>query len=261
MVINRHDGVLALPFLKTARALVISLKFTEMAEYLASKSGNSHSSILRGQALDTVADYLYAESGYGKQWVRQKIIECFEKKHGTVKRPPGQAHGIMTMIKWRTIFTTNYDRLIEIAHESSRDCVQRVLPIYTPDAQMRRHEVEVARLIKLNGSVDKAARNSSHELVLTFADQQEARSRNSEFYDLLREEAINGPIIFVGFSFTYPGARNVGTSPEFSLLQEILREMGPAARWHYFVTPFDPSSADSNFILRKLHAIQIKVDW
>jgi tetratricopeptide (TPR) repeat protein len=230
-----------------------------LAEYLASKAGNSYSSKLRGQALDTVADYLYMEQGYGKQWVRQKIIGCFEKKHRVVKRPPSQAHGIMTKIKWRTIFTTNYDRLIEIAYELSPDCVQRVLPIYTPDAQIRRHEEEVARLIKLNGSVDEAARNSSHELVLTFADQQEARSRNSEFYELLREEVINGPIIFVGFSFTHPGARNKGTSPEFSLLQEILREMGPASRWHYCVTPFDPSSPDSELILRRLHANQIKV--
>ena len=55
------------------------------------------------------------------------------------------------------------------------------------------------------------------------------------------------------------GARNMGTSPEFLLLQEILREMGPAVRWHYCVTPFDPSSPDSELILRRLHANQIKV--
>ena len=88
----------------------------------------------------------------------------------------------MTKVKWRTIFTTNYDRLIEIAYDATPDCIQRVLPIYTPDLQIHRHVENVVRLVKLNGSVDEAARNSSHELVLTFADQQEARSRNSEFY-------------------------------------------------------------------------------
>jgi len=230
-----------------------------LTEYLASKAGNSLSSKLSGQTLDTVSDYLYAEPGYGKQWVRQKIIDCFEKRHKTVKRIPSIAHEIMTMIKWRAMFTTNYDRLIEIAYDSSQDAVQRVLPIYTPDAQIRRHEEEVARLIKLNGSVDEAARNSSHELVFTFADQQEARIRNQRFYDLLRDEAAIGSIIFVGFSFTHLGARDMGTSPEFFLLQEILREMGPAARWHYCVTPFDPSSPSSELICRKLHANQIKV--
>ena len=103
----------------------------------------------------------------------------------------------------------------------------------------------------MNGSVDEAARNSSHELVLTFADQQISRSSNEKFYDLLREEAINGPIIFVGFSFTHPGASSKGTSPEFSLLMELLRDMGPAARWHYCVTPYDSSSDESKLILRK----------
>jgi hypothetical protein len=48
-----------------------------LAEYLAIKAGNSFSLKLKGQTLDTVADYLYQESGYGKQWVRQKIIDCF----------------------------------------------------------------------------------------------------------------------------------------------------------------------------------------
>lgn len=198
----------------------------KLAEYLAKKAGKRHSPLLSGQTLDTVADYLYVEPGYGKQWVREKIINCFEKKHKVVNRPPSQAHELMTKIRWRTIFTTNYDRLIEISYDSNGGCVQRHLPIYTPDAQIRRHESEVVRIIKLNGSVDEAARNSSHELVLTFADQQQARSRNEEFYNLLRNEVANGPILFVGFSFTHPGAYARGTSPEFSLLQELLQEMG-----------------------------------
>ena len=231
----------------------------KLAEYLAEKAGKRHSPLLSGQTLDMVADYLYAEPGYGKQWVREKIIDCFEKKHKVVNRPPSQAHELMTKIRWRTIFTTNYDRLIEISYDSNLGCVQRHLPIYTPDAQIRRHESEVVRIIKLNGSVDEAARNSSHEIVLTFADQQQARSRNEEFYNLLRTEATNGPILFVGFSFTHPGAYARGTSPEFSLLRELLKEMGPAARWNYSVTPFDSSSVESQFGIRTLRANQISV--
>ena len=231
----------------------------KLADYLIEQAGKTHSSSLSGRTLDDVAEYLYIEDGYGKQWVRQKIIDCFEKKHKVVNRPPSLAHEHMTMIRWRTIFTTNYDRLIEISYDSNLKCTQRQLPIYTPDAQIQRHEMEVVRIIKLNGSVDEAARNSSHEMVLTFADQQQARSRNEEFYKLLREEAINGPIIFVGFSFTHPGAHNRGTSPEFLLLQELLREMGPAARWNYCITPFDSSSPDSQTNIRKLRANQIAV--
>ena len=231
----------------------------ELADYLVNRSGNPHSSILKGQTLDGVADYLYMEPGYGKQWVRQEIIKFFEEKHKIVKRPPSQAHEITTKTRWRTIFTTNYDRVVEISYDSNSGCVQRILPIYAPDSQIMMHEEDVVRLIKLNGSVDEAARNSSHELVLTFADQQQSLSRNDRLYQLLREDAINGPIIFVGFSFTHPGASYKGTSPEFLMLQDILRQMGPAARWHYYVTPFDSKSFESQLLSKKLLASQIKV--
>lgn len=142
----------------------------ELADYLVKRSGNPYSSMLNGQTLDAVADYLYLEPGYGKQWIRQEIIKFFEEKHRTIKRPPSQAHEITTKTRWRTIFTTNYDRVVEISYDSNSECVQRALPIYAPDSQIMMHEEDVVRLIKLNGSVDEAARNSSHELVLTFAD-------------------------------------------------------------------------------------------
>ncbi|MBM3166651.1 MAG: hypothetical protein FJZ94_04310 [Chloroflexi bacterium] len=230
----------------------------DLAEHLSTKAGSSYSAILADQPLDAVAQHLYLQPGYGKHWVRQVIIEYFEEKHRGAKRPPSPAHEAMTRTRWRTIFTTNYDRLIEIAYDSSPECVQRLLPIYAPDPQILRHEADVVRLIKLNGSVDEAARNSSHELVLTFAEQQDARSRNKAFYELLREEAINGPIIFVGFRFVHPGSSTPGTSPEFQLLRELLREMGPAARWHYCISPFDPSSPASQLALDILRANQVE---
>ena len=230
-----------------------------LAQHLVERAGSSFAQVLDNQPLDVVSQYLYSQDGYGKQWVRQQIIEYFDKKHQQLKRPPSSAHEVMTSIQWRTIFTTNYDRLIEIAYDSSSNCVQRLLPIYAPDRQILRHEAEVVRLIKLNGSVDEAARNSSHELVLTFAEQQDARSRNSDFYELFQEEAVNGPIVFVGFRFIHPGASGVGTSPEFQQIRDLLREMGPAARWHYCVAPFDSSSPETALAVSMLRANRVAV--
>ena len=112
----------------------------ELAKYLAKKAGGNNATLLDGKKLDLVADYLYAEPGFGKQWVREKIIKLFEQKHKSVDRPPSPAHGIMTRIRWRTLFTTNFDRLVEISYDASSESVQRVLPIYTPDSQIIRHE-------------------------------------------------------------------------------------------------------------------------
>jgi hypothetical protein len=121
----------------------------ELSDYLIKRAGNPQSSILNGQTLDAVADYLYMEPGYGKQWIRQELIKFFEEKHKTIKRPPSQGHEIITKMRWRTIFTTNYDRVVEISYDSNSGNVQRILPIYTPDSQILMHEEDVVRLIKL----------------------------------------------------------------------------------------------------------------
>jgi tetratricopeptide (TPR) repeat protein len=227
-----------------------------LAQHLAAKAGNV-SGVADTTPLDMVAQQLYLTPGYGHQWVRQTIIEYLEGLQRTVRRPPSEAHRLMTTIPWRTIFTTNYDRLIEIAYDSSSTAVQRVLPIYNPDPLMLRHQPHVVRAIKLNGSVDEAARNRSHSLVLTFAEQQEAKSKNAEFYNLLREEAINGPIIFVGFRFSHPGTSAPASAPEFFELQTLLRDLGPAAQWHYSVWPFDALSAEVQMFVNILRVNQV----
>ncbi len=222
----------------------------EIASFLTEKAGGKLAWLLKGKSLDSVAAYLYLERGYGPSWVRQKIIDLFEQYHRNCKRPPSSAHELITKLKWSTIFTTNFDRLVEISYESSPECVQRYLPIFTPDPQNEIRDPDVVRVIKLNGSVDEAARNGSHKLVLTFKDQQDSLSYNNRFYNIFRQEAINGPIIFIGFSFTHPGARAGGTSPEFQLLQGLIREIGPTARDHFCISKFDQSNID-DVILRK----------
>jgi len=259
--VEEVSGRRASLFLGAGASREASFPSTEdLANYLAKRAGSSYWATLKNRPLDVVAQHLYMQPGYGKHWIRHEIIEYLEEQHRRVERPPSLAHETMTKIQWRTLFTTNYDRLVEIAYGSSSECVQRLSPIYAPDPQIWRHEAKVVRLIKLNGSVDEAARNSSHELVITFSEQQDARSRNKDFYALLRQEAINGPIIFVGFSFTYPGALTPGTSPELQLLRELMREMGPATQWHYCITPLaSPSDEASRFGIEFLHDNHIQV--
>ncbi len=67
-----------------------------------------------------------------------------------------------------------------------------------------------------------------------------------------------GPIIFIGFRFQHPGASSAGSSPEFSLLKDLLRDMG-SARWHYCITPDEPNSLESELAMKTLSANQIHV--
>jgi len=231
----------------------------ELAEHIAGRAGSPHLNILADQPLDAVAEYLYQQPGYGKAWVREAVIQLLIDRHREA-RGAGPAHALLTRHRWRTIFTTNYDRLVEIAYETDPDRVQEVLPVYAPDLLNLRHEEQTVLLVKLNGSFDEARRNSRHELILTFSEQQDALSRNAEFYRLLKEEAVNGPIIFVGFRFVHPGASLAGTSPEFQQLRGLLRELGPAASWHYCVCPFKADTPSAQLAMRTLQASQDRGD-
>lgn len=230
---------------------------SELANFLVDKAGSKLSKELKEKPLDFVAERLYSAEGYGKQWVRSQIIGLFNQLHKNTKSQPSEAHHTITTIKWRTIFTTNYDRLIEISYDSNHDAVQQHLPVFNPDLQIKYHEEDIVRIIKINGSFDEAARNSNHNLVLTFIDQQEARRTNDLFYKLLEEEAINGPIIFAGFRFMHPGTNSYATSPEFILLKELLLLMGPAARWHYCILPFDKSKPEDMAFVDELKRYKI----
>jgi len=229
----------------------------ELAAYLGREAGTAIASSLDGRPLDEVAQYLYLQSGFGPQWIRQKIIDLFETRLRAIQRPVSFAHEGLTRYKWSSIFTTNFDRLVEVTYDSSPSSVQRLLPVYGPDRQNVRHEENLLRLFKLNGSVDEAARNASHQLVLTFAEQQDARRRNAQFYDLLRDAAANGPVIFIGFGFSHPGANTALSSPSFMELRQLLADMGAAARWHYSVAPFDPVTVHSQLSVAQLRDVQV----
>jgi len=224
---------------------------------LAQAAGPALSKLLDGKPLDEVAQYLYIE--HGKNWVRETIVERFQELHRAIKPPVSEAHNTMTQMAWRSMFTTNFDRLVEVSYDSNPGVVRSVLPIYKVDPRIRYHDAHVVRLVKLNGSFDEAARSCDHQLVLTFNEQTSAREANADFYTLLRDEAVNGPIIFVGFSLTYPGARGPGTSPEFAELKGLLRDMGSTGRWHYCAVPADSELAGDRVARATLEEANIRI--
>ncbi|GAB5491433.1 MAG: hypothetical protein Phog2KO_16480 [Phototrophicaceae bacterium] len=208
-------------------------------------------------SLDIIAEDLYAEQGYGKSWVRTKLIDYFQTCASKLNNPPSKAHGLLPTFRWRNIFTTNYDLVVEAAYHSKLK-VQRMLPVYQPDPQNYKTKSDLVYYFKLNGCINEAERNINHRLVLTFSEQQKQVTQYKEFYERLRQEALINPIIFVGFSFTHPGSNISGTSPEFQQLENVLQELGELGRWHYCVTPYDDSRQHKRLI-RKLEAAKIKV--
>ncbi|HVX00083.1 MAG TPA: SIR2 family protein, partial [Candidatus Babeliaceae bacterium] len=227
----------------------------ELADYIVGKTGKDYIDKLQGQTLDFVADYLYTKPGYGKAWVREQIITYFINAHKHLPDPVSKAHEQITKIGWRRLFTTNYDRLIEISYDHNNERVQELFPVYDVSNGINRREDAIVQLIKLNGSYDRAFLDEKHELVLTFGEQRDAFTRNQTFYEILRQEATYGPIVFIGFRFAHPGARGA-SSPEFETLKNLLRDIG-VGRWHYCVTPYDADDISSELAVSQLSAINV----
>lgn len=209
--------------------------------------------------LDLLADHLYTLAGYGRNWVRDRVIEIIREGQGKGIADRCGSHRTLALLEWQVAFTTNYDNVFEIAYTLEESRAQDLVPYYDgSSAILRRRTPGRLRYLKLNGSADEAERNPEHVLVLTFAEQQAARSRNREFYETLRDAAINGPLIFVGFGFTHPGAHSPASSPEFELLRGLLAELGPAAKDHYCVFPFAVDDPSWDLLLTQLRASRIE---
>ena len=218
----------------------------EIGEHLIVMSETTSS--LFGEDLDTIAQTLYDQAGYGRGWVQQQIIDLLRAGQRRLSSEGSYAHQEIACHRWQALFTSNFDLVAEMTYSQSPDRVQDLNPFFAPDRQVYRSDPDTVRYVKLNGSIDEAARNADHHLVLTFADQEDARVANHIFYDFLGQVAVNGPIVFVGFSFTHPGAVRKTTSPEFFLLRSLLSEMGTSGNWHYCVFPQGESAADKAFV-------------
>jgi len=101
--------------------------------------------------------------------------------------------------------------------------------------------------------------DSNHKLVLTFKDMNDYKERNNIFYELLRDEATIGPIIFIGYRFKHPGALEYLTSPEYDLLIKMIEQMGSSVRWHYCVFPYDEKNKEDLRLIDSLKRKNILV--
>ena len=73
---------------------------TDLAEYLKKSVGQKLYSVLRGYSLDQVAQYLYHQQAYGKQWVTEHIVTYIQQCQKRIGNPPSLAHAAMTSTYW-----------------------------------------------------------------------------------------------------------------------------------------------------------------
>ncbi len=129
-------------------------------------------------------------------------------------------HTAISRTNVRTLWTTNFDTLIEQALAPAR------LGVRANDADLTGGTGDVdLELLKIHGCID---RSSSEELVLTREDYEEFPARRPALAQRLRNDLLHRSLLFLGYSYSDP---NIAT-----ILVEARRLAKKATREHFLVT-------------------------
>lgn len=117
------------------------------------------------------------------------------------------SHAALVRLDLPLLFTTNYDELIEAAHQQAAQPLR--VSISEEQFLARRAEKPARHLVKLHGSIDQI-----DSIVLTRSDYARARIERKEMLSHLRSEMAETSFLFVGFSLS---------DPNFALLHDDIR--------------------------------------
>lgn len=162
-----------------------------------------------------VSEALVSQSGT-KRTLNKLVIDVFGKKpvnislHETVAKIP----------HFKTIITTNYDRLFEIAYE------QRISPVIT-DQDLTYTDNSRVELFKVHGCITRPeriilSRNDYNNFFVENLDQ-------SVYWTVVKERIISKPVVFIGYSL---GDDNINI-----ILDRIFKALGDHKHECFLVAP------------------------
>ncbi len=152
--------------------------------------------------LNQIAEYAISETDLVTvQEYLRRLFEPFK---------PTPAHRLMCTFTWWGLATTNYDRLIERAYETTPGAVQLPKPFIENGDRVEEHlrDPRSVMLLKLHGCISRTA-NSECPLILTTDQYIEYLKGRSRIFAHLRQWAYELPLVFVGHSLQDPDLRAI----------------------------------------------------
>jgi len=130
---------------------------------------------------------------------------------------PSEVHNSLPLNRWRAIFTTNFDDLVETAYRNSASRTQRCEPVFSGNFSRRESDyMELVRLFKLMGCVNGQS-DDSH-MALSRSDYNRKLRHRGGLFQLVYDFAKDGTIIYAGYSFDDLIARDI--------IDEVMDEVG-----------------------------------
>lgn len=178
------------------------------------------------------ADVLTGLPDVDREAVDGKIVELLKRLD------PCDGHRVVPTFPWKAIFTTNYDRLVEIAYETLNSLrgefpVQDLKIILGKDLGSVIDSSQVC-LYKLHGCISSI--NKQNPLVLTTRDYENTKKKRGRMLRFLRSLGSHHAILFVGYSFV--------DQIISSLLYELEAESPYDSHRRMYVLIKDPSQSE-----------------
>lgn len=156
----------------------------------------------------------------GRGNLDDRLIEAFVKD-----AVPTPVHEILSRLPIDTVWTTNYEQLLEHTYEASGRRVEVKLSIQNLAQARKGRDVTI---YKMHGCVTQP-----HEAVLTKQDYELYDVKRRLFTDSLKGDFIEKTLLFVGFSFSDPNVERI--------LSKVREQLGQNCRQHYWITRRTPT--------------------
>jgi Flp pilus assembly protein TadD len=152
----------------------------------------------------------YVENSYSRtkldQFIYRTLID-FSPNNDVLPRIP--------LFRWRRIYTTNFDRMVEQVYDDTPQKIQNLKPIYNSQDRQDFSLGPDVPYVKLHGCITRITPVST--LVLTPSDYVDCEAGRKRLFNRLRDDLQEHTILFIGYSLTDPNFH--------SLFFEVQREM------------------------------------
>ncbi len=182
--------------------------------------------------LPMIAQYIVNNNSGNKNVIYNRIIECYEKGYSV-----NEYHNAIANINFNTVWTTNYDELLEKCFAMRNPRVVRSNEDLSKPVLERGLEI-----IKLHGCIN----GDLEDIVLTQQEYDEFLFNKEAVAQRLRDSFIRKSFLFIGYGYRDPDIRNI--------MIEATRQSSKFSQDHYIVL-FDikcrSDEAEDKFSQRK----------
>ncbi|MFA4928770.1 MAG: SIR2 family protein [Patulibacter sp.] len=156
-----------------------------------------------GYPLAETAAFVDAQDGRRamNDWIKRRLERLV----------PSAALAQIPTFRWRAIYTTNYDTLVEDAYRANQASPQRPWPIYSDRDQISLVGPEDVPIYKLHGCISRSNTDEGR-LIITQDDFAAAEESRRRLFNRLVDDVADSPVFYVGFGRADPDfARTLAT--------------------------------------------------